>query len=73
LDKHQTYATEPVFLNKDGKPLNPRGLHSIFKKALRKAGLPPSRFSLHHLRHTFATLMLQKNKKTLKYVRFKNY
>ncbi|PLS18166.1 integrase [Bacillus sp. M6-12] len=62
LDPYQSYPTEPVFLNKDGKPLNPRGLHSIFKKTLRKAGLPPSRFSLHHLRHTFATLMLQENK-----------
>lgn len=62
LDSYQSYATEPVFLNKDGKSLNPRGLHSIFKNSLRKAGLPPSRFSLHHLRHTFAPLMLQENK-----------
>ncbi|WP_323645920.1 tyrosine-type recombinase/integrase [Lysinibacillus xylanilyticus] len=29
---------------------------------LKKAGLPPTRFTLHHLRHTFATLMLQQNK-----------
>ncbi|WP_233523070.1 tyrosine-type recombinase/integrase [Peribacillus saganii] len=65
LDSYQSYATEPVILNKDGKPLNPRGLHSIFKKTLRKAGLPPSRFSLHHLRHTFATLMLQENKENV--------
>ncbi|MBD1379372.1 tyrosine-type recombinase/integrase [Bacillus sp. IB182487] len=55
-------ATEPVFLNKDKNPLNPRGLHLIVKNALRKPGPPPSRFSLHHLRHTFATLMLQENK-----------
>lgn len=25
----------------------------------KKAGLPPSQFSLHHLRHTIATLLLQ--------------
>lgn len=65
LKKFQTYPTEPVFLNKDGNSLNPRGLHLIFKKTLEKAGLPPSRFSLHHLRHTFATLMLQENKENI--------
>ncbi|MED3550297.1 tyrosine-type recombinase/integrase [Cytobacillus praedii] len=65
LEGYQTYRTEPVFRNKDGKTLDPRGLHLIFKSALRKADLPPSRFSLHHLRHTFATLMLQENKENV--------
>ncbi|QCR32545.1 tyrosine-type recombinase/integrase [Lysinibacillus sp. SGAir0095] len=65
LQAYQIYSTEHVFLNKDGKILDPRGLHSIFKKVLKKAGLPPSRFSLHHLRHTFATLMLQENKENV--------
>ncbi len=55
----QLFSTEPVFLNKDKKKLDPRGLHKIFKDTLPKAGLPPQRFSLHHLRHTFATLLLQ--------------
>ncbi|MFA1737830.1 tyrosine-type recombinase/integrase [Lysinibacillus fusiformis] len=32
---------------------------------LKKAGLPPTRFTLHHLRHTFATLMLQQNKENV--------
>ncbi|WP_260401995.1 tyrosine-type recombinase/integrase [Peribacillus simplex] len=44
------------------KPLNPRGLHKIFKEILERAGLPAHRFSLNHLRHTFATLLLQENK-----------
>lgn len=39
--------------------MTPHGLHVIFKKILLKAGLPPKRFSLHRLRHTFATLLLQ--------------
>lgn len=65
LKPHQTYHSEPLFLNKAGEKLNPRGLHVIFKKALEKAGLPPSRFSLHHMRHTFATLMLQENKENV--------
>ncbi|WP_232620787.1 hypothetical protein [Saccharococcus caldoxylosilyticus] len=42
--------------------MNPRGLHKIFKEILEKAGLPPKRFSLHHLRYTFSTLLLQENK-----------
>ncbi|WP_240468641.1 hypothetical protein [Gracilibacillus sp. YIM 98692] len=29
---------------------------------MKKAGLPPARFTLHHLRHTFATLFLQQVK-----------
>ncbi|WP_245729011.1 tyrosine-type recombinase/integrase [Thalassobacillus cyri] len=29
---------------------------------LKETGLPPHRFSLHHLRHTFATLLLQQSK-----------
>jgi site-specific recombinase XerD len=61
LRDHFTHETESVFLNKNGKPINPRGLHVIFKEVLRNAGLPPTRFSLHHLRHTFATLLLQQS------------
>ena len=59
LKEYQTHPFEPVFLNKNGERLDPRGLHRIFKTQLEKAGLPPHRFTLHHLRHTFATLMLQ--------------
>lgn len=54
--------SEPVFLNKNGQKMNPRGLHFVFKDILSKSGLSANRFSLHHLRHTFATLMLQENK-----------
>lgn len=31
------------------------------KDLLTRAGLPAHRFSLHHLRHTLATLLLQNN------------
>ncbi|WP_280615383.1 tyrosine-type recombinase/integrase [Heyndrickxia oleronia] len=47
---------------KDIKHLVPRRLHLIFKNVLQKAGLPPSRFTLHHLQHT---LMLQQNKENV--------
>jgi site-specific recombinase XerD len=56
LQEHQTHPLEPVFRNGNGKAVNPRGLNYIFNEVLQKAGLPPHRFSLHHLRHTFATL-----------------
>lgn len=59
MKSHQQHGQEHVFLNGRGQPLNPRGLHKVFKMVLEKAGLPPHRFSLHHLRHTFATLLVQ--------------
>ncbi|MDN4073067.1 tyrosine-type recombinase/integrase [Fictibacillus terranigra] len=63
-EHYQLYPTEPVFLNKNKMKMDPRGLHKVFKDILPKAGLPPKRYSLHHLRHTFATLLLQnKNNK----------
>jgi site-specific recombinase XerD len=52
------HPSEPVFVNRYKDAINPRGLHRIFKLELEKAGLPSHRFSLHHLRHTFATLLL---------------
>jgi site-specific recombinase XerD len=57
LLEHQLHPSEPVFLNKNGKKMNPRGLHVVFKELLAKAGLPPNRFSLHHLRHTGIRLL----------------
>lgn len=61
LKEHQMHGTEVVFPNKNGVKMNPRGLHIVFKRILERAGLPPARFSLHHLRHTFATLLLQES------------
>ena len=62
LLEQQKHYSEPIFYNQRNKSLNPRGLHKIFKEILDRAGLPAHRFSLHHLRHTFATLLLQENK-----------
>lgn len=65
LPEYLLHPSQPVFINKNGDRLNPRGLHKIFKETLEKAGLPPKRFSLHHLRHTFATLLIQENKENV--------
>jgi site-specific recombinase XerD len=59
LEDHQKHPSEPVFYSYKKVRLDPRSLHRIFKVELKKAGLPPHRFSLHHLRHTFASLLLQ--------------
>lgn len=65
LEEYQLHPSQPVFLNKNDKKLNSHGLHKLFKEILQKAGLPPQRSSLHHLRHTFATLLIQDNKENV--------
>jgi len=46
LRSYQIYPSEPVFLNKNHKALDPRGLHVIFKDVLKKAAshLPASHY-----------------------------
>lgn len=48
-----------VFTVPDGGPINPRTLHSAFKRLLRIANLPDIRF--HDLRHNHATMLLEQN------------
>lgn len=64
LSDSEKHPSQPMFTSYRYARLNARSLHKIFKEELEKAGLPPSRFTLHHLRHTFATLLLQSNNKT---------
>ena len=47
-----------LFQQTNGERMDPRAVARTFTLLLDKAGLP--KFSLHCLRHTFATLMLQK-------------
>ncbi|WP_424475098.1 tyrosine-type recombinase/integrase [Oceanobacillus kimchii] len=63
LTENERYETEPVFYSKLKVALNVRSVHKLFKELLEKAGLPSNRFSLHHLRHTFATILLQQDTK----------
>ena len=46
-----------VFPNSIGKPLEPRRLNAMFTDIITQAGLP--KISLHGLRHTVATILLQ--------------
>ncbi|MGG1661006.1 tyrosine-type recombinase/integrase [Brevibacillus sp. NRS-1366] len=66
VEPYRLHRKEPVFTNYLGVSLDPRGLHRIFKETLALAGLPPHRFTLHHLRHTFATLLLRSQDATSK-------
>jgi integrase len=49
-----------VFPSEAGTPMNRHNLSRIFKKHLRRAGLPET-FRLYDLRHTCATLLLSRN------------
>jgi integrase len=45
-----------VFTGEDGEPYHPERVSKMFRRASKKAGLPPIR--LHDLRHSYATLAL---------------
>lgn len=59
LSTRDNEETQPLFMNRKGTRLLPKGIYEITKKLGKKAGLP---FLLnpHSLRHTFATSMFAK-------------
>lgn len=63
---HLLHPDEPVFINPRNMPIDPRVLHRIFKREIKRASLPPARFTSRHLRHSFATILLQEKKLDLK-------
>ncbi len=50
---------EALFVSNQRKRISKSAVHLMIKKALAAAGLDPSLYSAHKLRHTAATLMLQ--------------
>jgi integrase len=50
-------STGHVFTTTTGRPVEPQALHRWYKSALRRAGLPDTRF--HDLRHSVATILLE--------------
>jgi integrase len=49
---------QPIFYGWGANPLSYEAARSIFQKCLQKAGLQHNGYSLHCLRHTFATDLL---------------
>ena len=47
-----------LFGSRDGNRISVTAVHRLVKKALLEAGLDPTQFSAHKLRHTAATMML---------------
>jgi len=48
-----------LFTNHMRAPLGIKGIHDLFRRALRRSGIEKPGVTLHTLRHTFATLMLR--------------
>lgn len=49
----------PLFISRDHNRISTSAVHRMVKKHLLAAGIDPSQYSAHKLRHTAATLMLQ--------------
>ena len=60
LNLNKRYTDDSyLFLNKNGKKLSARSMGSIFKKCIARAGIKKN-LSVHSLRHSFATHLLEK-------------
>ncbi len=51
--------TRPLFISRDHNRISTSAVHRMVKKHLFAAGIDPSQYSAHKLRHTAATMMLQ--------------
>ena len=56
--KEKKTTTEIVFYGHKGKPLSYPAARMVFVKYLKQAGLPDKGYTLHCLRHTYATELL---------------
>lgn len=67
-ERNQSVSPEvPLFTNNNGRQLSKRALQKAFKRCAKKAGLP-SHFSIHSLRHTYATHLLKASNFNLRLV-----
>lgn len=58
-DRVKNDSRDALFLSERKERISNRSVQDIVKKELRKAGLDTSKYSVHKLRHTAATLMYQ--------------
>ena len=59
-EKIQNDVKRPLFLSQKGGRMSTNAIHRMVKKHLLAAGLDPTQYSAHKLRHTAATLMLSR-------------
>ena len=52
-------SEQALFLNRENSRIGVRGVEKLVEKKLLEAGLDPSRYSPHKLRHSAATMMLK--------------
>lgn len=64
---HKISPDEPLFTNIRGRHLSKRALQKAFKKCMQRAGLP-GHYSIHSLRHTYATHLLKAGNYNLRLV-----
>ena len=57
-EEMQSDVRRPLFLSQKGGRMSTNAIHRLVKKHLAAAGLDPTQYSAHKLRHTAATLML---------------
>jgi integrase/recombinase XerD len=50
---------DALFVTRAGGRLSPRGLDNLFRRAIRRAGLVGKGYTLHGLRHSYATNLLK--------------
>jgi site-specific recombinase XerD len=55
----QGRCSGPLLATSTGRPLGPTGLQRLFRRVLLRAGLADAGFSIHSLRHAFATHALR--------------
>lgn len=60
-DRPHTARTDPdaLFISRPGNRISTKMVQVLIKNYIRQAGLDPTRYSTHKLRHTAATLMYQ--------------
>lgn len=54
-------SNQAVFLSNAGNRLTPSPAQNIFRKYLKKTGLDEKGYSIHKLRHSYASLLIQNN------------
>jgi site-specific recombinase XerD len=59
LEIRPAVGHDHLFTDRLGRPLGPKGIQGLFRKAVEASGLRRPGLTLHKLRHSFATMLLE--------------